>query len=1491
MLYLLAAIVLIALAGYAFLYTSPAQSFILERFTTYLSNELETNVSVRSIDFKPFRSIVFHEVEITDKKGAEMLSVNRFDVVIRKLSFRHRYIAINEIVLHEALVDVSKNEGEKDYNFSFIIDYLSNGERNRDNNERWRLTVSSLRIENTNFYLADPNRTGQANGFNHSDFYLKDMYLAASDIHILGDQLIFDVDYFRYRESHGFRLNHLSGNFSLGREQTYIRDFLFRTAYSDIHMDLSAKYSNLAEKIFNWDDLELSLEIRPSKVWLSDIGHFVPQIFGVSDTLQVSGTFEGSGSNITAYALDIAGGRDSRFLGDIRITGIDHINTAEIDIHIDELRSSIHDITMVQLPKSWQQNSIDLPAYLFKLGDVLFSGKINGGFNNFNAAGRMETDIGWLKGDMLFFKDDKDHFLQYQGSLDAENFNLGILFQEEDLLGKVNMNTEIHGQGFTIDDLFLEISGNIEALEVLDHNYQNLKLEGNFMQQKFSGAFFLDDPNMFLDFRGTIDFNDPVPLFDFQTNIDQARLSSLNIFQRDSFYESVHSADLLINARASSLDDLEGVIRIRDIVYEEYSLLEDNPAAYAFRYATDSIFISNTLWADSIKHLRVRSDILDANLHGSFHLAGLGEAFRRVLLYYLPALNLENNRNDKRADLIQDITFDLSFKDTQTLSDLFLPVISISDGSWVNGTFNTATKRLDIEAAAETLKVAGRDFVNWKLAGTGQNGKFLVNSHIDRLMLSDSLFMNHVDIKAGFFEDAADIFVEWNPEDKINSGHLHIKSQILGPNRYQIRFLPSQAYIDGDLWQMNVDNEILIDPKRIEIRQLKIYYKDQFFYADGVLSEDPADRIMLSFADFDVSYSELLMRSQNFQFAGLMNGYVNFSGLYQSPSIATELFVSDFAFNHIMLGDLEVASVWDELNEAFKVDASITNHVEEGVTQPLIVSGFIKPSSDDHNFDLDLQLNNKPMSVWGRYMENFAENFHGFATGNLRMDGPFHSPELSGRAKVERAGIYIPYLNVTYYFDDDVEIGKSFFRFDNLKLRDSLNNKATLSGDIMHQVFKDFALDLRINPDRMMIFNTGSMPQDFYYGTAFLTGLAHIHGPANDITMDISARTNRGTNVNLPLNYGGEVRENHFISFVSREETHEGPLFIFPELRGQLTLNFDLEVTPDADVYMFFDTRFGDIIRARGTGNLKLEVSPQGAFNIYGDYVIEDGEYIFSLQNIINKRFRIEQGSSVRWTGDLNDADVDLRAAYRLRTSLYDLLVGQGVDDATAEVYRRRIPIETILILKDKLFNPVITFDIQVPGGDENTRELIQRVITTDQEMNRQVFSLLVLNRFMPTTPDQYNTALGYGVGSTSSELLSNQLSNWLSQISSDFDIGVNYRPGDELTSQELELALSTQLFDDRVMIDGNFGVAGNQTATGHATQSTSQIIGDVNVEVKITPDGKLRVKAFNRSNTFDIINTNSPYTQGVGLFYRREFDNITELFRRNLKEQQESID
>ncbi|MDD2323660.1 MAG: translocation/assembly module TamB domain-containing protein, partial [Bacteroidales bacterium] len=181
---------------------------------------------------------------------------------------------------------------------------------------------------------------------------------------------------------------------------------------------------------------------------------------------------------------------------------------------------------------------------------------------------------------------------------------------------------------------------------------------------------------------------------------------------------------------------------------------------------------------------------------------------------------------------------------------------------------------------------------------------------------------------------------------------------------------------------------------------------------------------------------------------------------------------------------------------------------------------------------------------------------------------------------------------------------------------------------------------------------------------------------------------------------------------------------------------------------------------------------------------------------------------------------------------------------------------------------------------DEQTRELIYSTIDTSNNtlMTQQMLSLLVLNSFSFSSP---NTALTSGLGATSFDILTNQLSNWLSQISKDFDIGINYRPGDEITQEEMEVALRTQLFNDRVIIDGNIGVMGSDNA-----ENASNIVGDVNVEVKITRDGRLRLKAFNKSNDRDYLNNNAPYTQGVGISYFTEFDNLKELFSRNLGKQ-----
>ena len=315
-----------------------------------------------------------------------------------------------------------------------------------------------------------------------------------------------------------------------------------------------------------------------------------------------------------------------------------------------------------------------------------------------------------------------------------------------------------------------------------------------------------------------------------------------------------------------------------------------------------------------------------------------------------------------------------------------------------------------------------------------------------------------------------------------------------------------------------------------------------------------------------------------------------------------------------------------------------------------------------------------------------------------------------------------------------------------------------------------------------------------------------------------------------------------------------------------------MEVTPDAEVQLIFESKMGDIIKGNGSANLKLEISANGDFGMYGDYQITQGEYMLTLGNLLSKKFLVKPGGTIRWSGDPYNADVNIETYYPLNAALQDLYLD------SSEVYRKRVPVECQIFMHNDLMNPDIKFAIDLPKSSEADRAQLSNL--PDDELNKQFISLLFINRFQPLPGldlgSSGNISSGYSLSESTSELLSNQLSHWLSQISNDFDIGFTYRPGNEITTDEVELALQTQLFDQRLTVNGNVGMGGQY-------ENTNSIVGDVEADLKLNEAGKFRVKAFRRSNTnFDY--EKGPTTQGVGIFYRDEFDSFSELMLKLLK-------
>ncbi|MGI8891918.1 MAG: translocation/assembly module TamB domain-containing protein, partial [Bacteroidia bacterium] len=619
---------------------------------------------------------------------------------------------------------------------------------------------------------------------------------------------------------------------------------------------------------------------------------------------------------------------------------------------------------------------------------------------------------------------------------------------------------------------------------------------------------------------------------------------------------------------------------------------------------------------------------------------------------------------------------------------------------------------------------------------------------------------------------------------------------------------------------------------------------------------------VMQFFNFDLNNLKPILSAAGIDISGIVNGQAEIASAFKQFKVNADITVDNFTFTGDTLGTLIITTAFD--NKAEVVDATIA--VIQSTIKNIEIKGKYYINRKENNLDFDVDITKLYMTIFQPYVKGTFTDIRGVLSADLKVEGTLANPQITGTALLQKTSFIMDFLQTKYTFTHDVIFTKEYIGFNNLILNDAYGNQSVATGRIYHKNFKKERVDITIAADRFHVLNTKPLDNSLFYGTGFTTGVLNVSGTFANLILDVSARTERGTQIHIPLSNPEEIYTSSFIRFVQKETTQVNPQVYVADLSG-VQLSLDLEVTPDAEIQLIFDDKIGDILRGTGNADIRMGIDFLGDFKMYGMYTVESGDYLFTLQNVINKRFRLEQGGTITWNGNPYDADVDLFAVYRARAALQDLF---GETDSVS----RRVPVNIRMHLTEKLMNPSVAFNIDVPNSDPTFESQMRNVINSDQEMNRQVFSLLVMNRFAP--PAGFSTSYSAGAAANISELLSNQVSNWLAQAVPNLNLGVNYRAGDAISSEELEVLLSTELFNERIVIDGNVGVAKDQY--------TSNIVGDFTVEYKVSPDGRFRVKAFNRSNSLNLLNERAPYTQGVGVFYREEFDSLKELIRRYSK-------
>ncbi len=1436
------------------------QTYLTRQIAKQVSENLNAKFEVGRVDIIFFNRVMLRDVYIEDQHGYPLLTSDRISVTINNLNRAERKIVFNQLMMQNAQIRLS-SDADSLLNLRFIIDALASEDTTRAG---WDFEVNAVYLQNSEFSFQKHDPEERDYGINFGDISITNLNLLANRIDTSGDSVRFNIRYLNFNEKSGFRVDHLSSESIISSTGIYLSNLRVMTPHSRLDLD----YYNM-----NYDDFEdfgnftervnLSSRFKPSWVSFRDISYFARDLRDVDLTVRMSGDAGGRVSNLRGSGINIEAFDGTTMTASFNIIGLPDFNQTFMFFDLDQLKTSAPDIMRIASAGRPAEPMV-IPDALSNLGVMSYRGKFTGFVDDFVAYGELTTDIGSIITD-LSLQPSSDNILNFSGRLRTIHFDAGT-FSEIDRLGRITFNAGITGQVSADGPIHADLEGLIDSVRFNDYSYRNIELTGEVAERRFSGSAYINDPNVILEFLGSIDLSDEMPEFDFSANISGANLYNLKLEKEEP--ATVISFFSTASFSGNSPDNLNGRIDLINAVFtrDDHTLRIENLNLHATGNGATREIILN-------------SDLADAHLSGNYEFATIATSFNNLLNKYIPAYGTDRMMiNDSPGN---NFTFELNLKETEEFTSFFFPEYQFAPGTRAKGIFNPASYHTSLQAQSDEVRVNRHIFKNISIDANSGDTLFAFNSSMDRVLLANRYEVDNIKIRSGIVSDSASLYAVWDNQEKIrykgelSAGATFIKSPDRRSPLLNIDILPSSIVIADTLWSIERSRAV-IDSSSLTVDNFIFGMTGQKFRIDGKLSHDPSDSLHLEFHNMNIRNIELLATPGNFHLGGIINGQASLSDIYDNPVFKTDLHIGDLSINLQDFGNMSIITQW------IPRDRNIALHTYSYRDEDRIINieGVYVPDGNLLDFDIDLEKIN--LRTFDGYLDEVFADLRGMASGNLKLEGSLRQPLFNGNVFLQKTTFMVDYLQTRYNFTHDVEIINNDIVFSNLTVYDANHNTCRANGKVSNTWFSDFNLNIYLYPDRFMALNTMERDNELFYGRVFTSGLVHITGPTDNIMMNISARTERNTQFHIPLQKSSEIGELHFLNFTvngNNADSHYEFAAIQSyevDLSG-IRLNFDLDVTPDAEIQLIFDSKIGDIIRSRGSGSFKMEINTLGQFSMFGEYIIEQGDYLFTLQNVINKRFEIERGGRITWSGDPFDANIDLKAVYRLRTSPAPLLAQYGA----TEIHTRRIPVECQIIMRNSLMTPDISFDIDLPTADPDTRRNIQGILSDEEKMNRQFLALLVINNFI-LDEELAGTGMGANLGlsateasiTTVSEFFSNQLSNWLSQLSRDVDFGVNWRPGDEITPDELELALSTQVFNDRIRINGNVDVGGRQ-------MNTSNIVGDFDVDIKLNRSGKLRLKAFTRAND-NLIRTHlSPYTQGIGLFYREDFDSFDELMRR----------
>jgi hypothetical protein len=1317
------------------------------------------------------------------------------------------------------------------------------------------LLVNSISLVENNVKFDNlAEKAGKGMDFNH--LLISRLGLQAEKLSYSDAGILVNVKAGSLKEKSGFELLKLQGDVAYTQKQTKINNLILKTPNTSIENNTQLDYTSIDDLTKHPEKVKLNIQVKNTTIGLKDAGYFseaVPANYR-NEKIRVTALAHGYMNNLVIPKLQVDGLKSTHIDVSGTAKGLPDVDKTVLDLNIKRFSLTKNDLLVV-IPKNTLPSNITLP------NAINATGKFRGSMTNFNTGFNINTDMGSAK--LLANMKGPKGKENYTANINLNNFNIGRLLKMEPDLGRISVKANVKGTGLDAKKATATINGQIMSVYYNKYTYKNLNLAGTYKQQKLDLKSNMADTNANLALTAHIDISGKYPAVTANADLKQIDLQKLNFSPTEFKLAGLIKADI----KTADPDYLNG-----DITINQMQMIKDGQ-----RFNVDTIILHSEATADH-NLLTLKSEFLRAKIDGQYQLTNLGSAvINQINKYY------QFGTVTKIPD--QRFRFFVNFYNPKILKNL-VPELKVFAPSRMFGLLDTQKDSMVVNAVFPQAVYGDYrvDSARLNINNTDQklNYKLTIKS-----LQSPALSFFHNEISGAAVNNNLDVNVflrDGKRKDKYVLGGLFKSIN----KDFQFSFDPNKVLLNYEKWAVAPENYLQFGEAGILANQFNLSNGGQLLSINSE-STTPNSPLKVEFKDFRIETLTRFAEADSAMAGGAITGTVNVKDLATTPKFEANLTVDQLRYQKDVLGTLRIA-VNNNTENAYE-----TNIALSGVHE-LRANGFYY-TAPESALDMTVNIDKIDLKAIESVSMGQIRKGTGTVNGQFTVKGSLDAPKILGDLKFDQAGFNVAYVNSYFRMPNEtISFTDTGINFNKFTILDSLNQKAVITGGILTTNYQDFRFNMDIRTNNFRAINSTAEDNAMVYGTVYLTSTIKVRGDLNQPDVDMNIRVEDKTKFfyAMPADDPSVISQEGIVQYVEfnaapfngKKALTAADSISKAPIKG-LNLSATINIDENAELNVIVDPSNGDALKVKGQATLAATMDPSGKTSLTGRYEISDGSYNLSV-GPVKRAFKLQQGSNIVWTGEPTEANVDLTALYEVNAAPIDLLNQPDLVQA-----KTKLPFQVYLMMTGELMKPIIKFKLDLPENERGALSgqvytKLQQVNTDEGELNKQVFALLVLERFITDNPFQSLAGGGTNISSIArssvSKLLTEQLNNLTSSLVKGVDINFNlnssedYSTGKMEQKTNLEIGLSKKLLNDRliVTVGSTFGLEGTQ----QQGQGSSDIAGNVNIEYLLSSDGRYRLRAYRRNQNEGIIEGQIIET-GLGFALVVDYNRFREVFQK----------